>query len=79
MTDPKEVTVGALFNEVFKTPAGQRAFAALEAAYLNRQSYTGDPYETAFREGQRSVVLKIVESIGAFQMSQREAMEKEDK
>ena len=33
--------------------------ADLESAYYHRISYGKDPYETAYKEGQRSVILRI--------------------
>jgi len=38
--------------------------ADLQSAYYHRSSHTkGDPYETAFREGQRNVIIRIINLI----------------
>lgn len=44
----------------FQSPDGKSAFKALETEFSDRISHTpGDPYATAFNEGQRSVILFI--------------------
>jgi hypothetical protein len=48
------------YASVFGTDAGQRVLEDLYRSYGRRISYSkGDPYETAYREGQRSVYLSI--------------------
>jgi len=46
-------------KELFSTKTGQRMLANMKAAYGDRISFTKDPCETAFREGQRSIYLEI--------------------
>lgn len=52
------------YQFIFDTEEGKRVFADLKSAYYHRSSYTkDDPYETAFREGQRSVIIRIINLI----------------
>jgi len=53
--DPK------LYSDVFQAnPAGQKILEEMSIIFEHRISHvSGDPYETAFREGQRSVMLFI--------------------
>ncbi len=44
----------------FSSPEGAQVFADLKTAYYKRGSYSKDPYETAYREGQRSVLIRIL-------------------
>jgi len=46
-------------KELFSTKTGQRMLANMSTAYGDRISFTKDPCETAFREGQRSIYLEI--------------------
>jgi hypothetical protein len=46
-------------RELFNTKTGERILANMKTAYGDRVSYCKDPYETAFREGQRSIYLEI--------------------
>ena len=46
-------------RELFSTKTGERMLANMKSAYGNRISFTRDPYETAYREGQRSIYLEI--------------------
>ena len=43
----------------FSTKEGERVLADLESAYYNRISFSKDPYETAFNEGNRAVIVRI--------------------
>ena len=47
------------YRITFATNEGQEVLADLESAYYHRISYGKDPYETAYKEGQRSVILRI--------------------
>lgn len=52
------------YKETFSTPNGKLVLDDLENdCYLNRSTISDgsnvDPYQIAFREGQRSVILKI--------------------
>ena len=54
----------SLFASVFNTPNGEKVIAQLERdCYLNRSTISDtnkiDPCQIAFREGMRSVILKI--------------------
>jgi len=52
------------YQHTFDTPEGKRVLADLQSAYYHRLSYTkDDPYETAFREGQRNVIIRIINLI----------------
>jgi len=49
-----------IFQRVFKSPDGEKVLEDLEKrCNIHTSSFSQDPYETAFREGQRSVVLFI--------------------
>ncbi len=47
------------YKQCFTSPAGEEVLKDLEAAYGNKISFSKDPYETAFKEGQRSLFLRI--------------------
>ena len=47
----------------FSTKEGERVLADLESAYYHRSSFAKDPYETAFNEGSRAVVVRILNLI----------------
>ena len=48
------------YRQTFGTQSGRRVLQDLRTSFSKRVSYTkGDPYDTAFREGERNVVLKI--------------------
>jgi len=50
----------------FNGPIGGAVLEDLRRRYFNRPSYVkGDPYETAYREGQRSVLISIFNLIAA--------------
>lgn len=51
------------YRITFATNEGQQVLADLESAYYHRISYGNDPYETAYKEGQRSVILRILNLI----------------
>jgi len=46
-------------KELFNSKTGERMLANMESAYGDRFSFSKDPCETAFREGQRSIYLEI--------------------
>jgi hypothetical protein len=46
-------------RELFSSKTGERILANMKVAYGDRISFTKDPCETAFREGQRSIYLEI--------------------
>ena len=49
----------AAYKEVFKSSAGQIVLEDMEKSWVFRISHTpGDPYGTAFKEGQRSAPLR---------------------
>ena len=43
----------------FGTKEGERVLADLLSAYYHRSSFSKDPYETAFNEGSRAVIVRI--------------------
>ena len=45
--------------ELFNTKTGERILANMRVAYGDRISFSKDPCETAFKEGQRSIYLEI--------------------
>jgi hypothetical protein len=47
------------YQTTFNTKEGEQTLADLESAYYRRGSFLKDPYETAYREGQRSVIIRI--------------------
>ena len=49
-----------LYKEVFTTTQGERVLGDLGARFcLESSTFSADPYETAYREGQRTVLLFI--------------------
>jgi hypothetical protein len=49
------------YADCFATREGLKVLEDLKAAYQLRESYSkGDPYETARKEGERSVYLRII-------------------
>ena len=54
------------FKEVFSGEEGQDVLAALaNAHFVFRTSHSNDPYTSAWQEGQRTVVLEIINLVGA--------------
>lgn len=51
------------FYATFTTPAGQTVLRHLRDTILYRPSYAPDPYQTAYHEGERGLVLSIVGTI----------------
>lgn len=51
-----------ILKRVFSGPDGDKAFDLLYKEFADRNSHVpGDPYTTAFNEGQRSVVLFLTD------------------
>ena len=46
-------------RELFSSKTGERILANMKEAYGDRISFSTDPCETAFKEGQRSIYLEI--------------------
>ena len=44
----------------FTTDEGKRVYNDLLQAYYHRSSFDNDPYKTAFQEGQRSVIIRLI-------------------
>lgn len=60
----EEERENSFFRECFKGSDGIKAMAILEELFYDRPSYhQGDPYHTAFREGQRDVVGYIKQAL----------------
>jgi len=59
---PKEIgNIQKDYLSCFSSSSGQKVLDDMKISYSDRSSYvTGDPYETAFNEGQRSVYLSIL-------------------
>ena len=54
------------FKEVFSGEEGQDVIAALaNAHFVFRTSHASDPYTSAWQEGQRTVVMEIINLVGA--------------
>ena len=54
------------FKEVFSGEDGQDVIAMLaNAHFVFRTSHAGDPYTSAWQEGQRTVVMEIINLVGA--------------
>ena len=51
------------YRQCFDTDAGKKVLEDLRAAYGDRLSYEQDPYHTAYKEGQRSLYLRIIRLI----------------
>ena len=51
-----------LYKTLFTSDIGEKVLLELTALYYDRLSYTqGDQFETAFKEGQRSVIEYILQ------------------
>ena len=49
------------YRITFASKEGERVLADLQSAYYHRGSYSkNDPHETSYREGQRSVIIRII-------------------
>tara|TARA_R110002050_G_scaffold22588_2_gene61464 strand:+ start:4537 stop:4743 length:207 start_codon:yes stop_codon:yes gene_type:complete len=44
----------------FTTDEGKRVYEDLKRAYYYRSSFDTDPYKTAYQEGQRSVIIRLI-------------------
>ena len=54
------------FKEVFSSEEGQDVIAMLaNAHFVFRTSHASDPYTSAWQEGQRTVVMEIINLVGA--------------
>jgi len=51
------------YKQCFSSAAGEKVLEDLNASYGNRISFSSDPYATAFKEGQRSLYLRILSMI----------------
>jgi hypothetical protein len=60
------------YDAIFvKNGTGEKVLGELSALYYDRPSYTkGDHFETAYKEGQRSVVEFILRKLTFIQMEQ---------
>ena len=49
------------YRITFSSKEGERVLADIQSAYYHRGSYSkNDPHETSYREGQRSVIIRII-------------------
>ena len=48
------------YRITFGSKEGERVIADLRSAYYKRSSFSKDTNEMAYREGQRSVVIRII-------------------
>ncbi|MDA9203596.1 hypothetical protein N9O38_00895 [Flavobacteriaceae bacterium] len=51
------------YKITFSSKEGEKVLADLTSAYYHRGSFKENPYETAYREGQRSVLIRIINLI----------------
>ena len=51
------------YRITFGSKEGERVIADLRSAYYKRSSFSKDSNEMAFREGQRSVVIRVINLI----------------
>ena len=64
MSDPFVAKTVIAYRDVFSSGSGVIVLVDLEKSYGKRSSHTpGDPYQTAFKEGERNVYLKILAAI----------------
>jgi len=62
----KEKEKRTTFKEVFSGEEGQDVLAMLaEAHFVFRTSHADNPYTSAWQEGQRTVVMEIINLVGA--------------
>lgn len=62
--DNKEYKRVLYYFETFSSEPGMAVLKDMRSIYYDRQSYVpGDPDQTAFREGQRSVVFEILSAL----------------
>jgi len=56
--------IKSIYKITFDSPEGQKVLADLKSAYYHRGSYSkNDSHETSYREGQRSVLIRIINLI----------------
>jgi len=48
------------YKQTFTSKEGERVLKDLMEAYYHRISFSRDPYATAFNEGQRAVIVRIL-------------------
>ena len=48
------------YRSTFGSKEGERVIADLRSAYYKRSSFSKDTNEMAYREGQRSVIIRII-------------------
>ncbi len=48
------------YSFTFTSSTGEEVLKDLVSAYYHRGSFSKDPYETAYKEGQRSVIIRIL-------------------
>ena len=51
------------YKITFSSKEGEKVLTDLTSAYYHRGSFKENPYETAYREGQRSVLIRIINLI----------------
>jgi len=60
MIDAELKDIKKIYLSTFASMEGETVLADLQSAYYHRSSFSKDPYETAYREGQRSVIIRIL-------------------
>ena len=60
MIDEELKDIKKIYLSTFASMEGETVLADLQSAYYRRSSFSKDPYETAYREGQRSVIIRIL-------------------
>tara|TARA_R100000315_G_C5130454_1_gene74556 strand:+ start:346 stop:579 length:234 start_codon:yes stop_codon:yes gene_type:complete len=61
--DKNYKTLQSDYLTTFNTKEGERVLEDLKKAYYHRTSFNSEPYTTAFNEGQRAVVIRIINLI----------------
>jgi len=61
----KSITIEKLFKATFSTPNGKKCLSHLKKVFVDRPIYKqGSTFEeTAFREGEASIVRKIIKEV----------------
>ena len=52
-----------MYRITFDSGEGKEVLADLKSAYYHRSSFNTCPYETAYKEGQRAVIIRIINLI----------------
>lgn len=60
------------YNAFVQSPSGRNVLKDMLAAhYHNASSFSPDPYQTAFNEGERNVVLRILTILNQYEKEEK--------